>query len=226
MFEKLLELSFSSSVGRPNPRSWPPPSTATRSKPIRLEIPCAIMIIVWPGNSEWMISCIWASVFVSTMYYCISGDQDPSRPTAYLLVGSSKIRTFPGFSIALERQKSCPWPCERKSASINVSRIPVESKVLSAVFSTSTSHSPTFIKAVTIASSTDLLRGSRLDRTEPGKKNRPCVRHITFSLVTEPGTVAKSTSSMTILSETTSSKRKMARMDELSPLFEGWSASC
>jgi hypothetical protein len=42
----------------------------------------------------------------------------------YLLVASSRTRTFPGRRIARARQKSCCWPCERKTSLMSVSSPP------------------------------------------------------------------------------------------------------
>jgi len=68
-------------------------------------------------------------------------------------------------------------------------------------------------------SSEDWVRGSMFERTEAGNRKGSCVRQITLSLIMEPGTVARSMSSRTMLPETRSMRRMIARVDELLPLF-------
>lgn len=160
------------------------------------------MMIVWLLNSDRISSCIFRSVCWST-----------------LLVGSSKIRNLPVFSIARARQNSCFCPCERIPPSIRMSKtLDWPLLLLLCAFDLSTSHKPTFCSARIMASSVDLLCGSRLDRTDAGNRNGSCVRQISRSRTVRPGTVPKSVSSRTTLPETMLIRRRMASVDELLPL--------
>ena len=70
-----------------------------------------------------------------------------------------------------------------------------------------------------IASSEALVRGSMFMRTDAGKRNGSWVRQMTFSLITEPGTVERSMLSRIILPDTKSIRRMIARVEELLPLI-------
>lgn len=89
--------------------------------------------------------------------------------TTYLLVGSSRINTLPGFNKARARQKSCRWPCESNSASINASRTsptPRPDAFLLASLASSELPNPTLCSALVMSSSDACFAGSRLDLTE------------------------------------------------------------
>lgn len=107
-----------------------------------------------------------------------------------------------------------------------IHRTPDEPDVLSVAFSLSTFQSPTLCMAVTMASSVELSSGSRLDLTDAGKMNGSCVRQVSLSLTTDPGTVARSMSSRTSLPETMLIKRRIASVDELFPLCSLPLAQC
>jgi len=103
--------------------------------------------------------------------------------------------------------------------SIKESRTPSGPELLPDALSTKMSQSPTFLSAVMMASSEDLVRGSTLERTEAGNRKGSWVRHIILSLTMEPGMVDRSISSRIIVPETKSMRRMIAKVDELLPLF-------
>lgn len=86
---------------------------------------------------------------------------EKERKVIYLLVTSSKSRTFLSFlNSALAIPKSCFCPCDRHSSSIAVSSPP---------FAWITLHSCTFCNASTISLSVAELVGSAFNRALPSK---------------------------------------------------------
>lgn len=147
-----------------------------------------------------------------------------------LLVGSSSINSFPGFSIALTRQNNCLCPCENVSVSTIMSRISDTSAEVRPVLCNNTSHRPTLRSAEAIVSSEDAPSGSRLLLTDPANRKGSWVRDTSRSRTTGPGTVAKSTPSSMIRPDTMSMSPRIASAFELFPLLvvlqsDPWSSS-
>lgn len=137
-----------------------------------------------------------------------------------MLLGSSNNKMRLLLSSALARQKSCPWPSEKKFSFMATSRGRSPESAVGWALAEMTSHKPTALRALIILSSQLTENGSAFCRKLLLKTKGACVRQLSFLRRTEGGRLAMSCPSMKMFPASTCTMRSSDMNKELLPLLD------